>query len=220
MHCRNLVSISIGNGVTSIGSTAFSGCSALESVQTDNEYVKEWFRENLPNVKIVSSPNQILSLVAGWNWVAFNVLPQSHKVGDVLGVAGFAANDIIQTNGGIARFNGSGWLPSSFTVEYGKMYQIYVSCDTTVEISGDTSELSSMAIVTGWNWITNPTAKSVSPSELIHSGGWTAGDRIQSTNGIVTYTGSKWLPATGFTLEPGKGYQIYSTKVGTLSFPQ
>ena len=159
-----------------------------------------------------------LELTAGWNWVSFNVLPQSHKVGDVLGTAGFTANDMIQTVSGMSRFNGTGWLPSNFTIEYGKLYQIYVSSDKTVAMSGDVSPSSSVTLVAGWNWIANPKATSVTPSQLVHSGGWTAGDRIQSTSGTVTYTGSKWLPATGFSLEPGKGYQIFSAKAGTISF--
>ena len=167
----------------------------------------------------LSPVSQYQPLAFGWNWVSFNILPESHKVGDVLGTTAFATNDIILTNDGMARFNGTGWLPSNFTVEYGKMYQIYKTGATPVELSGYASDLWYVPLSAGWNWIANPTKKSVAPGELVHCGGWTAGDRIQSAKGIVTYTGSKWLPAEGFMIEPGNGYQIYTANTGALEFP-
>ena len=163
---------------------------------------------------------QTLPLTAGWNWVGFYVLPTSHKVGDVLGTAGFTLNDIIQTNDGVSRFNGTGWLPSGFTVESGRMYQIYVDKNTTVEITGSSCETSSVDLTSGWNWISNPTNTAFAPSQLTHSGGWTTGDRIQSSSAFVTYSGSGWIPSSNFLLEPGKGYQIRTANAGTLSFAE
>ncbi len=164
-------------------------------------------------------PNgQTLNLQAGWNWIGLYMLPTSHKVGDVLGKTGFVANDIVQTNGGSSRFAGSSWLPGSFTIDYGKMYQVYVANTFTMTVPGNESGIKTVSVVAGWNWVSNPTTTAVTPAQLTHSAGWTAGDRIQSTNGTVTYTGSKWLPSTGFTLEPGKGYQIVSAKAGTITF--
>ncbi len=163
--------------------------------------------------------NQIVSLNAGWNWVSFKVLPDSHKIADVLGTTSFAVNDIILTNGGMARFNGTGWLPSSFTIEYGKMYQIYMGNATTVTVSGYAGEMWYVPLEAGWNWIANPLELSANPAKLAHNGGWTVGDRIQSMNGIVTYTGSKWIPATDFSLVSGNGYQIYTANAGALAFP-
>ena len=164
-------------------------------------------------------PNgQTLNLQAGWNWIGLYMLPTSHKVGDVLGKTGFVANDIVQTNGGSSRFAGSSWLPGSFTIDYGKMYQVYVANTFTMTVPGNESGIKTVSVVAGWNWVSNPTTTAVTPAQLTHSAGWTAGDRIQSTNGTVTYTGSTWLPSTGFTLEPGKGYQIVSAKAGTITF--
>ena len=163
---------------------------------------------------------QMLTFSPGWNWVGFTFLPESRKVGDVLGKTGFTANDVIQTNGGSTRFMGTGWLPNSFTVEYGKLYQVYAANPVTVTISGDASSERSLPLISGWNWIANPTTTAVTPSQLTHSGGWTASDRIQSTSGTVIYTGSKWIPADGITLEPGKGCQIYTANEGTLTFPK
>ena len=161
----------------------------------------------------------MLNLTAGWNWVSFNVLPTSHKVGDVLGTAGFSANDSVQTNGDMCLFIGSGWFPGSFAIEYGRLYQIYVSRAKTVVVHGEACTANEFPLTFGWNWIGNPMAAAVTPSQLTHSGGWTAGDRIQSPDGNVMYMGDKWLPANGLTLEPGKGCQIYTANSGTLTFP-
>ena len=160
---------------------------------------------------------QTLSLSAGWNWVGFHVLPSGRSVGDVIGKSGFTVNDTVQTNGGMSRFTGTGWMPGSFTIEYGRLYQVYVAKAATVTVTGGVSGLSSLPVTAGWNWIANPTAAAVTPADLAHSGGWAAGDRIQSTNGAVTYTGGKWVPA-GFTLEPGMGCQIFASKAGVISF--
>ena len=161
---------------------------------------------------------QTLNLSAGWNWIGLTILPTSHKVGDVLGTAGFTANDVVQGSSGSSRFTGTGWIPSNFTVEYGKLYMINVSSPVTITVSGTEATSTSLAVSAGWNWIANPKTTAITPSQLRHSAGWTAGDRIQATNGTVTYTGSQWVPSTGFSLEPGKGYLIYSAKAGTITF--
>ena len=146
------------------------------------------------------------------------MLPTSRKIGDVLGKTVFSINDVLQTNGSQIRFTGMSWIPGSATVDFGKLYQIYVANTTTVEISGDACDTFSIPLEAGWNWIGNPTVEAVSPADLTHSSGWTAGDRIQMTSGTLTYTGSKWIPANSM-LETGKGCQIYTANKGTLSFP-
>jgi hypothetical protein len=161
---------------------------------------------------------QILNLNAGWNWIGLYILPTSHKIGDVLGTTGLTANDVIQSNAGSSRFTGSGWIPSNFTLEYGKLYMVNVSNPVTITVNGTEAPSTSLAISAGWNWIANPKTTAITPAQLRHSAGWTAGDRIQATNGTVTYTGSQWVPSTGFNLEPGKGYLIYSAKAGTITF--
>ena len=186
-------------------------------------YTAEVRGEDIPTQQFATrgSAYQILSLKPGWNWVGFNVLPTSRMVGDVLGTAGFTANDIIQTSGGSARFTGTSWTPESFTIEYGKLYQIYVANAVTVEISGEPCPLWYVSLTAGWNWIGNLTARhSVTPSELAHNGGWTENDRIQTAGGnSAVYINGKWIPTTGFSLEPSKGYQIYSANDGALAFP-
>ena len=241
--CSSLSSVTIPASVTDIGMCSFQLCLALTEIifmGTMPQYGladmnlatevtfsvprnmgwEEW--EPPAGVTVVfrgnSSPFQTLELAAGWNWMSFNVLPEKRKVGDVLGTEGFTANDIIQTNNGMARFNGTSWVPSNFIIVYGKMYQIHVTNPVTVEITGDVCASASVSVNAGWNWLANPTDSAVPPSELIHSGSWTAGDRIQSSTGIVTYTGSRWVPSNGFSLEPGEGYQIYTAKEGTISF--
>ena len=140
---------------------------------------------------------------------------------DVLGTSGVTANDTVQTSGGQGtRFTGSGWLNgSNFELDYGKLYKIYVANDVTVEIQGEPSNATILSLVSGWNWIANPLTEAVTPAQLTHSGGWTAGDRIVGSGGAaVTYTGSKWIGNSGFTLLPGKGYQIFSQMAGNVTF--
>ena len=162
---------------------------------------------------------QTLELTAGWNWLGFNVLPENRNIGNVLGTAGFSANDSVQTNGDMCLFTGSGWFPGSFDIEYGRLYQIYVANAKTVVVHGEPCTSNEFPLTSGWNWIGNPMAAAISPSQLTHSGGWTAGDRIQSPDGNVMYMGDKWFPSNGLTLEPGKGCQIYTANSGTLTFP-
>ena len=161
---------------------------------------------------------QNLSLTRGWNWVSFQALSQSRTVGDTLGRWGFKANDVIQSDGDSARFTGYNWLKADFPLDFGKMYQIHVAAPVTVDIVGGASEQSAVRLEHGWNWVGNPTSIPVRASQLTHSNGWTANDRIQTSGGdTTTYTGSGWAPAD-FVLEPGVGYQIYSDKPGMLMF--
>ena len=209
----------IGNGVEEIYEAAFIDCDNLETVYTDNAYVAGWFAENMPDVEVRPlAVTQTLSLTAGWNWVSFHVLPESKKLSEVIGTQGFTLNDTIQTDTGSARFSGSSWIPGSFTLDYGKLYQIHVAQDMTVTITGQASDSAAVTVKAGWNWIANPTATAVTPSQLSHSAGWTMNDRILSNVSSVTFSGSKWIPSSGFTLEPGRGYLLYSAKAGTVTF--
>ncbi len=167
---------------------------------------------------------QTLTLTHGWNWVSFYVLPPSRKVNDVLGTAGFMANDLIQTNGDSARFTGASWVRENFLVEFGRMYQIYVYRDVTVEVTGETSDVSSVWLTPGWNWVGNPTSSVFWLSQLTHSGGWTANDRIQTvksggSTSHAAYGNDGWSNYRSSALEPGLGYQIYSANAGKLTFP-
>ena len=159
-----------------------------------------------------------LNLQTGWNWVGFQKLPTSHKVGDVLGMTGFTVNDVIQSSTGSSRFNGTSWIPSNFTIEYGKLYMICVSTPVTVTLTGKDNGSMMVPVNEGWNWIANPTTADVTPNQLTHSAGWSAGDCIQTTNGSVTYNGNQWIPSTGFRLEVGKGYQLKVAKAGSVYF--
>ncbi len=166
-----------------------------------------------------TTASQTLTLVSGWNWVGFNVLPTSRTVGDVLGTTGFTVNDIIQTNSGSARFTGTSWTPASFTIEYGKLYQIYVANNVQVMINGEAVRPSFLPLTAGWNWIANSMLEDVSSSQLTHSNGWTENDRIQTAGGNgAAYIIGKWTPSA-FMLGSGKGYQIFTANSGTLSFP-
>ena len=162
---------------------------------------------------------QNVVLKAGWNWISFHVLPESHKVKDVLGTEGFTLNDRIQTGSSVTSFIGTGWISSGNTVDYGKLYQIYVAKDVTVNLAGQENRSNALSVVSGWNWLGNPMTVSLTPAQLSHSIGFTAGDRIQSGDGSnIIYSGNKWIPSTGFMLEPGKGYQFYLQKAGTVTF--
>ncbi len=54
-YCYGLTEVTIGSGVKSIGGDAFYECENLRVVYTANKYVLNWFRYNMPNVKLVSS---------------------------------------------------------------------------------------------------------------------------------------------------------------------
>ena len=161
---------------------------------------------------------QTLELLKGWNWVGFSVLPEDKKYGSVLGSAGFRANDRINGKAGSATFNGSLWLPNRYEIEFGKMYNIYVSNPVTLEVTGLPADMAAVEVVQGWNWISNPTETAVEPSELVHSAGFQPNDRISGKSGSVTFNGSKWMGTRNFRLEPGKGYKLYTNRPGTVRF--
>ena len=180
---------------------------------------EEWDAPEGVTVIFESDP-QILELQAGWNWVSFQILPKdSHRVNDVISINGFTVNDFILTNSGSAHFNGTEWVPADFTIEYGRLYQINTSADVMVEIRGMPSEVLEVAVSSGWNWISNPTMTVVTPDLLIHTGGWSVGDRIQNGSGaFVTFNGTNWIPSNGLTLGPGDGCQLFTKNPGKIDF--
>ncbi len=53
MICKNLASVTIGNGVTEIGVDAFTGCSALAEAYVSNQYAADYFAANYPDIQVI-----------------------------------------------------------------------------------------------------------------------------------------------------------------------
>ncbi|MBP5639416.1 MAG: hypothetical protein J6X55_08050 [Victivallales bacterium] len=168
--------------------------------------------------RVSDSETQTLQLSAGWNWIGFQVLDENRSLDDVFGVDDFAVNDMVIHGNSISRFFGAFW--DDMDLEYGKMYKVKVAHDATVVIEGLPYDNDSLTVSEGWNWISPPGNKAVTPEELTHSGGFTSGDRIIKSNAsYATYFGDgMWLYTGEFLLEPGKGYKLKVANGGTVTF--
>ena len=173
----------------------------------------------------VSTVQQIVSLVAGWNWWtapvdADNLLTQLEQ--------GLGANGIkiIAKDGSYRTYMASlgRWVGTLSGVTVGQMYKIQTnaSCDITLTgVSVNPSEYP-ITIKPGFTWIGFTPSVSLSVNEAMSGYTATNGDVIKSKNGnYATYIGSlnRWVGS--LTLEPGMGY-IYESKASetkTLCFP-
>ena len=187
-----------------------------EEVSTDAAYSFEVIGERalVANFE-VSTVQQIVSLVAGWNWWtapvdADNLLTQLEQ--------GLGANGIkiIAKDGSYRTYMASlgRWVGTLSGVTVGQMYKIQTnaSCDITLTgISVNPSEYP-ITIKPGFTWIGFTPSVSLSVNEAMSGYTATNGDVIKSKNGnYATYIGSlnRWVGS--LTLEPGMGY-IYESK--------
>ena len=158
------------------------------------------------------------TLHKGWNWISVNVEPTDATFASVFRGVAFADGDVIKSSDGSATYSGGTWHPNpaTFKLAAGRAYAVKKSTagTATVTVVG-TAVPAEIAVAAGWNWI-GPTATSPVPIEdLVHTGGFTDGDIINSPSASATYHGGKWYGDLE-TLEPGSGYKARFGKAGTL----
>ena len=157
-------------------------------------------------------------LLNGWNWVSVNVEPADAVFASVFRGVAFADNDVIKSSDGSATYSNGTWHPnpSSFKLVPGRAYAVKKSTagTATVTVNGTTVP-AGIAVAAGWNWIGPTTTSPVPIGDLVHTGGFTDGDIINSPCASATYHGGKWYGDLK-ALEPGSGYKARFGKAGTL----
>ncbi|MFI4912288.1 MAG: CARDB domain-containing protein [Sedimentisphaeraceae bacterium JB056] len=163
-----------------------------------------------------------LSLVPGWNWVSFNVLPEQNDVSNTLSdYVNIARNQdfIVSANGNNATYYEGNWYGTLKDIEPGKMYKIRSHLGGNFAVEGNYVDASKVInLVKGWNWIGYCLEESKSLAEALSNLNAQDNDYIVSPEGQnATYWGGQWY-GTLKELRPGTGYMLRIKQATTFSY--
>jgi hypothetical protein len=163
---------------------------------------------------------QTVTLSPGLNWWSTNLDITLDQLKDAIAAAvGNTGTATIKSqNGSISLTNGN-WRPANMPFDIREMYQIQVSTDCEITLSGvpvNPSEYE-ITIHNGVNWIGFLPAESMLVGEAFSGLNPANGDVIKSKDGSSSYNGTIWRGSVQ-TLEPGQGYIYQSTASDDKTF--
>ena len=170
----------------------------------------------------ICSINMNIDLIAGWNWISFNVVPEDNSLDAVLAsVSGSAIFIASQSSGISSNYGVYGWQGSLGELDPTEMYKIDMAEDATLTITGAPVDVAStpISLSSGWNWLgylpQNPgglddALASVSESAIFIA---SQSSGISNNYGVYGWQGSL------STLEPGSGYLLNMDAPGVLVYP-
>ncbi len=158
---------------------------------------------------------QQIELLAGWNWISFNVKADDMTVpglfkniaDDVLTVK--SQQDYISHENGSWGGDLTGILPNE------EMYAVQMKADRKLRVVG-TSVTSPVPVYTGWNWIAYYGRQIASIGDALGGMKKVDEDLMRAQRGFAYWDKYEWSGSLQI-MEPGQGYQLYSDYVANPS---
>ena len=165
---------------------------------------------------------QTITLNAGWTWWSTYLDITLENLETALATALPEGQITIKSQfGGNVSYSNGQWR-GSFSLNVAQMYEIWVSSDCTITLSGAVVDPAEhpVSINNGSSWIGFPMSESMGLTEAFANFTPTNGDIIKNQNTSATYYSGTWYGALK-NLQPGVGY-IYKSMADTnktLVFP-
>jgi hypothetical protein len=161
------------------------------------------------------------SFVTGWNWFSVNTIQSNMKLAKVLTSVTSNGDYIKDQISSAQYYTGLGWFGSLTVIDSTKLYKIKVQNSCSISYSGAPVNLSltSIGLVSGWNWIAYLPQSAQSIDVAFSSFPLSNLDYLKNqTKSATYYTGYGWFgPLTD--LSPTEGYMIKVANPGTLKYP-
>ncbi|MBR3471655.1 MAG: hypothetical protein IKH22_03580 [Prevotella sp.] len=165
----------------------------------------------------VDMAEQEIMLARGWNWISLGVTADDMSVPALF--SDNTAIEFIKGKGEYMEYEGE-WLGKPMTLDNTTMYMVQTNAATTLKVTGSRVDAKTSPVVlkTGWNWIGYNQLNSMSLDDAL--AGWDVkpDDIIKSQRGAAYYDDFEWVGSLG-SMEPGKGYMIYSTSNSQFIYP-
>jgi hypothetical protein len=168
---------------------------------------------------VADDNTQTLPLVAGWNWISFNVLPNDLSLNSVFSDILDKVEQVKSQTQSAIRIGGAwkGDLADMNGIGAYKMYKVKVSSACTLTATGTAiASTTQISLVTGWNWVAYLPTTAISITTALDS---IKGQvlQIKSLTKQATYSGGAWT-GTLTQLDPGQGYAIKMSGPGNLIY--
>ena len=170
------------------------------------------YEEEIPAVE------QTVTLNAGWTWWSTYLDITLENLETALAAALPEGQITIKSQfGGNVSYSNGQWR-GSFSLNVAQMYEIWVSSDCTITLSGAVVDPAEhpVSINNGSSWIGFPMSESMGLTEAFANFTPTNGDIIKNQNTSATYYYGTWYGALK-NLQPGVGYIYKSMADGTKS---
>ncbi|MDP6584798.1 MAG: T9SS type A sorting domain-containing protein, partial [Anaerolineales bacterium] len=166
-----------------------------------------------------------IDLIAGWNWISINVLPEDPSIGSVLADLGADALFInSQADGAATNYAEWGiWDGALSAFEPDNMYLLQMGAPATLVVTGTPVDVveTPIELIAGWNWLGYLPQNSGAVGEALESLGADALFINSQADGASTNY-SEWGIWDGAlaTLESGKGYLLQMGAPATFTYPE
>ena len=164
-----------------------------------------------------------IDLIAGWNWISFNVDPEDASLASVLATVGETATFInSQSSGTATNYGDYGWYGGLTSLDPTQMYLLDMSEAATLTVTGVPVDVASRPIdlISGWNWIGYLPQNAGDVATALASVGDLATFINSQSSGTATNYGDYGWYGGLTTLEPGSGYLLDMSGAGTLVYPE
>jgi len=166
-----------------------------------------------------ASDSQTITLVPGWNWISFNVLPADRSLDAVFAGILTQIEQVKNQTQSALRLNGQwvGDLTSMDGIQTGKMYKVRVNAACTLTVTGaQITSTTPISLTGGWNWVAFYPSASLPINQALSSI-TTSIQQAKSQTQSAIYNGGAWMGDLT-QLEPEKGYTIRMNGPGTLIY--
>jgi len=176
---------------------------------------------NEKDLSVLTSSTLQLDLVAGWNWVSFNVLPD-----DISFAAFFGENESkvseVKTQTQSAINVGTKWMGNNLdllaNISNGAMFKIKVKEDFTLTVTGTPVDAEKPIVLNKeWTWIAYTPESCMGVRDAVDSVFDVLKEIKSQTASKIKPTESQFI-GTLNEMCPGKGYAIKTTESGALSY--
>ena len=160
------------------------------------------------------------NLAEGWSWFSVNPFDKSNlDTKTLLAPLGNSVVEIRGRKGTLTLTNGE-WTGSLTTLEAGESYQIRMAEAKMLDVNANTewNDVNTIRLQRGWNNVAYLPAEELDIDVALTNWAAWENDIVKGQDGFAVYDGSQWV-GTLQTLQPGKGYQIYSQTVAAFSYP-
>lgn len=165
---------------------------------------------NPVNLTTANYIEQQIELKEGWNWMSLyvntgngNMTPSAvfaKVIGDV---------EEVKYHNMYAKHHGEVLYGSLETIENGKMYAVKMSSDRSLRLVGERANVQ-VNLAAGWNWV-GYGQRLASVTDALANMSPVNGDVLKGQQGVSYYDTHEWAGSL-LTMQPGKGYQLKSSK--------
>jgi hypothetical protein len=174
-------------------------------------------------LNITTTVDLSIDLIAGWNWISFNLDLEDSSPDAILSQLGDDALFVnSQASGTSTNYGDYGWYGGLDEMLPTQKYKLKMANDATLTLTGIPVDLETTPInlITGWNWLgylpQNPGAVGTAFASLGESALFV---NSQASGTSTNYGDYGWYGGLS-NLEPGAGYLLKMSSSATLYYPE